>query len=116
MINQQLILDMYATKDRRGVRELVYGYSTSHYELFQRYVIGTNDIKFIKWFLTSSQHVYKDVVKGILQFHDYTLIHKLNQHNISLKHYLNLMREDATARDIVNNKIPYEKLVVNTHF
>ncbi len=110
-LTQECIDDLYRNKNRRGIRELVATYHTDHYELFRRFIIESNNVKFIKWFLTSSQNVYKDVIKGILSFHNYRLLHELNKHNIGLKPFLHMMEDDRTATSIVNGTVPYEKLI-----
>ena len=110
-LSQELLDDLYKTKKRKGVRELVANYYTTHYELFHRFVINTKDKQYIKWFLTSSPDVYKDVVKGILEFHNYRILHELNTHNIGLTHLLFMMEGDFTAISIVKGTVPYEKLV-----
>ena len=61
-LTQECIDTLYTNKQRRGIRELVTKYHTDHYELFRRFVIESGDVKFIKWFLTSSPDVYKDVI------------------------------------------------------
>ena len=51
-----------------------------------------------------------DIIKGILMFHTYEILHKINTHNIGLSHTLPLMKDDRTAFDIASKKVPYEKL------
>ena len=92
------------------MRELVAKYHTDHYEFFRRFVIETKDTKFIKWFFTSSPGVYKDVMSGILLFHNYRLLHEIGTHNIGLTHLLHMTGDDRTAEDIIKGKVPYEKL------
>ena len=102
--------NLYDTKKRKGVRELVAKYHTDHYELFRRFVIDTKDKTYIKWFLTSSPDVYKDIIRGVLLFHNYKMLHEINTHNIGLTHLLPMMEDDLTATDIVKGNVPYEKL------
>lgn len=110
-LNQEIVQDLYKNKKRKGVRELVAKFHTTHYELFRRFVIDTKDKQYIKWFLTSGPDVYKDVIHGVLLFHNYRILHELvSRHGIGLKAYLPMMRDDLTATDIVNGKVPYEKL------
>ena len=109
-LTQESIDTLYTNKQRRGIRDLVAKYHTDHYELFRRFVIESNDVKFIKWFLTSSPDVYKDVIKGILLFHNYRLLHEFNKHNIGLKHFLSMMEDDRTATSIVKGTVPYEEM------
>ena len=111
-LTQECIDTLYTNKQRRGIRELVSKYHTDHYELFRRFVIESGDVKFIKWFLTSSPDVYKDVIKGILLFHNYRFLHLFNKHNIGLKPFLHMVEDDRTATDIIKGTVPYEKLNV----
>lgn len=110
-LTQELMDDLYKNKKRKGVRELVATFYTTHYELFRRFVIDTKDKTYIKWFLTSSPDVYKDVIKGVLQFHNYRILHELNTHKIGLTHMLHMMEGDLTATSIVKGTVPYEKLI-----
>ena len=104
--------DLYEQKNRRGVRELIQKYRITYYEVFTRFIIDTNDKKYIKWFLTSAPGIYKDIIKDTLFFHNYRILHEFNKHKIGLKPFLFLMGDDRTATSIVNGTVPYEKLNV----
>lgn len=109
-LTQESVDELYANKNRKGVRELVAKFHTDHYQIFERFVINSKDTKFIKWFFTSGPNVYREVVHGILLFHNYKMLHQLNTHKINIKMFLPMMTDDLTATSIVKGTVPFEKL------
>ena len=105
-LSQQSVDELFANKNRKGVDALVAKFFTTHYEVFRRFVIIKHDKKFTKWFLTSSLDTYTKVIKGIMDFHDYTTLRRILEQGINLNHFIKHMEHDRTAVDMVKRYFP----------
>jgi hypothetical protein len=98
--------ELYRNKDRKGVEEFV----KDPYHIFCNYILPKNDTSYTKWFLLSSISYLKDVIQGGVTYCNYKVFHKINELNVDISIYKWMAGTNQTICDIIDKKIPYEKM------
>ena len=95
---------LYVAKNRRGVSEMLTRWRDDIYYVFKNCVSPTQDRKFIRWYLTSSNHMMLEVMKGIHTNNDYPMLYDFCKWGWNLKTYLDLVHDNITMVDIIEGK------------